>query len=184
LDEELAVAELGERANITAISDYASMSRGRVAELLKVSKIRPDKNRLYPVADAITALVAFSDAGISIGKQIGADALSSDVGDRNAHLAALASARAASEQARARKLLLECESKERRLVEREAVTKAALEFATHVRNSLLGLSAKAAHRFVGVRTAEDAERILEELIREELTALSDVDAYVLGEIAE
>lgn len=184
MDTELAVAELGERANITAISDYASMSRGRVAELLKVSKIRADKNRLYPVADAITALAAFSDAGISIGKQIGADAPPSEVGERNMHLAALASARAASEQARARKLLIEVETKTGKLVSREAAQNAANEFATYTRNSLLGLPAKIAHRFVGVRSAEDAERILDEAIRDELTALSDVDSYVLGEMIE
>ncbi|MGJ0396291.1 MAG: hypothetical protein ACR65U_08710 [Methylocystis sp.] len=100
------------------------------------------------------------------------------------HLAALASARAASEQARARKLLIEVETKTGKLVSREAAQNAANEFATYTRNSLLGLPAKIAHRFVGVRSAEDAERILDEAIRDELTALSDVDSYVLGEMIE
>jgi hypothetical protein len=181
LDTELAVAELGERANITAISDYASMSRGRVAELLKVSKIRADKNRLYPVADAITAVVAFSNAGISIGKQIGADAPSSDVGERNTHLAALASARAASELARARKLELAVAKEECRLVSREAVSQTAIEFAMHIRNGLLGFPARVAHKLVGAADAEAIERVLDDAIREELAALSDIDLFALSD---
>ncbi|MGJ0534276.1 hypothetical protein [Methylocystis sp.] len=97
------------------------------------------------------------------------------------HLAALASARAASEQARARKLLLECETKERRLVEREAVTKAALEFAMHIRNGLLGFPARVAHKLVGAADAEAIERVLDDAIREELAALSDIDLFALND---
>jgi hypothetical protein len=171
---------LPERANITAISDALAMGRGHARKILDAAKIRHDKDGKYDSARAIEALTAFSDADKALGLALAG----ANPEKQTDHLAQLASAKAQAEMARARKLEIEVAQKEGRLVSREAVETATAEFATYARNSLLGLPAKIAHRFVGVRSAEDAERILDEAIRDELSNLSDVDNYVLGEMIE
>lgn len=171
---------LPQRVNITALSDALAMGRGHAKKIFDAAKIRHDKDGKYDSARAIEALTAFSDADKALGLALAG----ANPEKKNDHLAQLASAKAQAEIARARKLEIEVAQKEGRLVSREAAQNAANEFATYTRNSLLGLPAKIAHRFVGVRSAEDAERILDEAIRDELTALSDVDSYVLGEMIE
>ncbi|ULO24249.1 hypothetical protein [Methylocystis sp. SB2] len=122
------------------------------------------------------ALLAFSDAGRSTGHAMNGYG---NVATRNDHMQALAAARATAESARARKIELEVASKEGRLVSRDVVNKTAVEFATHIRNGLLGFPARIAHKLVGAADAEAIERVLDDAIREELAALSDIDLYAL-----
>jgi phage terminase Nu1 subunit (DNA packaging protein) len=168
---------LPERANITAISDALAMGRGHAKKILDAAKIRHDKDGKYDSARAIEALTAFSDADKALGLALAG----ANREKQKDHLAQLASAKAQAEMARARKLEIEVAQKEGRLVSREAVQNELTSFATFIRNGFLGLPAKIAHRFVGVRSAEDAERILDELIREELAALSDIDLFALDD---
>jgi phage terminase Nu1 subunit (DNA packaging protein) len=165
-------------AGITELAEAAGLSRDRAKQVLDTAKIKRDKYRKYPTELAMQALLAFSDAGKSTGHALNGYG---NPDTRNDHMQALAAARATAESARARKIELEVASKEGRLVSREAVNQAAVEFSTHIRNGLLGFPARIAHKLVGAADAEAIERVLDEAIREELAALSDIDLYALSD---
>ncbi|PWB89866.1 hypothetical protein C5688_13585 [Methylocystis sp. MitZ-2018] len=170
--------DLPSAAGITELAEAAGLSRDRAKQVLDTAKIKRDKYRKYPTELAMQALLAFSDAGKATGHALNGYG---NPDTRNDHMQALAAARATAESARARKIELEVASKEGRLVSREAVNKTAVEFATHVRNGLLGFPARIAHKLVGSQSADEIEGIIDVAIREELAALSDIDHYALGE---
>ena len=68
----------------------------------------------------------------------------------------------------------------RKLIARADVEQAALSFATILRNSLMGLPAKVCTRLVG-RDADEIERILDEVMRDALSHVADLDNYVFDE---
>ncbi len=170
--------DLPPEAGITELAEAAGLSRDRAKQVLDTAKIKRDKYRKYPTEIAMQVLLAFSDAGKATGHALNGYG---NPDTRNDHMQALAAARATAESARARKIELEVANKEGRLVSRDAVNKTAVEFATHVRNGLLGFPARIAHTLVGVADAEAIERVLDDAIRVELATLTDIDLFALSD---
>jgi hypothetical protein len=168
--------DLPPRAGVTALAEAAGLSRSRAKQILDTAAIKRDKYREYPTSAAMAALLAFSDASRSTGHALNGDG---NPDTRNDHMQALAAARATAETARARKVELEVAQKEGRLISRAAVLSAATDFATHLRNGLLGLGPRIATKCVG-RDAEEIAAIIDGAIRDALSDLSDADAYLLG----
>ena len=168
--------DLPNEAGITALADVAGLARDRAKQVLDTAGIRRDKYKKYNTDRALTALLAFKDASRSTGHAL------NGLGNPDApqdHLQALAAARATAEEARARKLTLEVAAKEGKLIARADVETAAVNFATILRNSLMGLPAKICTRLVG-RDADEIERILDDAIRDALSHASDYDNFILG----
>jgi hypothetical protein len=172
--------DLGPRANITQLAHVLNMNRAEAKRILEIAKIKRDaRAREYPTAIALAALVAFTDSSKSSGAQL--NGMGS--GYENSNLNALADARASAEKARARKVELEVSQKEGKLVSKQAVVTAATDFATLLRNGLLGLGSRIATRCAG-RTQDEIANIIEDALRDALEELSDLDAYLLSEAAQ
>jgi hypothetical protein len=171
--------DLGPRSNITQLAHVLNMNRAEAKRILEIAKIKRDaRAREYPTEIALAALVAFTDSSKASGQQL--NGMGS--GYENSNLNALADARASAEKARARKVILEVEQKEGRLVSKQAVVTAATDFATHLRNGLLGLGARICTKCVG-RDADEISDIIETAIADALADLSDADSYLLTEAA-
>ncbi len=169
---------MSERLNITTLAEMANLSRDRARDVLKMAGIKRDTYRLYDAEQAMKALTAFTDSNMASGNHLagrGSDYSGSGI-------EALAAARASAEIARARKVELEVAQKEGRLVTKQAVIEAATDFATLMRNGLLGLGSRISTRCVG-RSADEISTIIEDAIADALADLSDVDNYLLKEVA-
>lgn len=169
----------GERLNISTLAEMTNLSRQRAKQVLQTCGIRRDSYRLYDADKALTALRAFTDTSKASGHRLSGEG--STAAPPNDQMAALANARAAAEQARARKVELEVAQKEGRLISREAVTETAVAFASHLRNGLLGMGARVATKCVG-RDADAISAIIEDAMRDALADLSDLDAYIMREV--
>ena len=170
--------DLGPEANITELAELAGLSRNRAKQILDTAKVKRDKYRKYPTKLALECLLAFKDSSRSSGHAL------SNMGNidahQNDHMMALAAARATAENARARKLELEVAAKEGRLIDRKDVETAALNFATILRNSLMGLPSRLCTTLAG-RSADEIETILDDAMRDALANVADLDNYLFDD---
>jgi phage terminase Nu1 subunit (DNA packaging protein) len=169
--------DLAAEAGITELAEVAGLSRPRAKQILNVAQIKRDKYRKYPTQRALEALFAFKDASRSSGHALAG--LGNIDAPQTDHMQSLAAARATAENARARKLELEVGVKEGKLIARADVETAALNFATILRNSLLGLPSRLCTTLVG-RDADAIEIILADALRDALSNASDLDNYIFG----
>ena len=170
--------DLPNEAGITELADLAGLSRNRAKQILDMAKVKRDKYKKYPTKLALDALYAFKDASRSSGHSLAG--MGNPDAPQNDHMMALAAARATAETARARKLTLEVETREGNLIARKDVEAAALNFATILRNSLMGLPSRICAQLAG-RSADEIETILDDAMRDALANVADLDNYLFDD---
>lgn len=160
------------RANITDIAAACHVSRSKAAQTLKAAGLRRGKDGTYLFAKAVETIEALKDPAMSAGNRAAgrAEGASSDA------IVTLANAKALSESARAKKLMLEVAQKEGRLIDRQTVIDAGQDVLAHIRVGLVGLAPRIAPRLLD-KDAASISRTLTEEIENTLRDLADVDAF-------
>lgn len=146
-----------------------------VAAHLKTAGLRPDVEGLVPLDRATAIIEAAADTRSSAGH--GAMGRGHHNGSDVSEIGALAKSRADAEAMRARKLRLEIETKEGKLLDKATVMAAFADLVTRTRDHLLLLPAQIASRVSGITDERKIAAIIDDEIRRALTTLSDAEAF-------
>ena len=158
------------RARITDIAAATNINRQRAAQILKAAGMRKDTGGTFLREKAIETINAIKDPALVVGNRAAgrASGASSDA------VATLAASKALAEQFRAKKLELEIQQREGKLVPREEVETNARNFATFIRSAFLGMGPSIAPRLVG-KSADEISNLIDADVRTILERLANVD---------
>jgi hypothetical protein len=148
------------------------LSLPTIRAALKAANIEADTGKFDEVS-ALAALAAQVDPARTAGH---AAAGLGDVSSKP--ISAYADARANSERMRARKLELEILSRSGELVDREQVKQIGTSLITSARIALLAVPSKVAPKLLDIKNALDAQRIVDQAIRDALGDLADELKFV------
>jgi hypothetical protein len=149
------------------------LSLPTIRAALKAAEVKADATGKFLEAAALAALAEQVDPARTAGH---AAAGQGDVTGKP--ISAYADARANSERMRARKLELEILSRSGELVDREQVKQIGISIITSARIALLAVPSKVAPKLLDIKHALDAQRIVEEAIRDALGDLADELKFV------
>jgi len=178
-DDELAAARAPRRANITAIAEATHTSKGRAVTILKLARMRRASDGTFLYEKAVAEILASKDLARSVGHQVGGD--DSALVGAVANVAAGVNSKVLFDAARTRKLTIEVEKMEGRLIERAVVIEMGLDIAAHVRINLAGIGAKIANDVVHAKDAATAQAFIDDAIHEALQKVADFDVFFLGD---
>lgn len=163
------------RASITELAAEFRIPRSAALAHLKDAGIPRAPDKSFPYDEAAEAISLRIDKATAIGNRLAGRG--GGIGDDEA-LRQLAKAKADTAIAQAAKIQIDVETKRGNLLPKADVLAATDAFAKHLRNGLMGVGSKVGARVVG-KSADDAARIVNTAIREALTDLSDIDAFIL-----
>ncbi|OYX78511.1 MAG: hypothetical protein B7Y77_02255 [Bradyrhizobium sp. 35-63-5] len=166
-----------------SLKQRTGLSLLTIRKALKSAGVQADSVGSVDEAAALAAIAANVDPARTAGHAVGGkgDVAEASGAATRGKLGTLADAKARSEIARADKLEIENRRRAGELVERAAVERAGVALFTQTRIALLAIASKVAPRLLGITDALDAQRIVDEAIREALAAFAE-DQQALAEI--
>lgn len=173
----LSLPEFGLRAvsppdlvSVKALADASGLDARTVRAILKRAGTHEYAGRTFRRAEALAAIRAGHDPSLEAGHALaGRGAVAPSTA-----MAELSRARASAETMRARKLELDVETRERRLVPRAEVEAAARDVITRATAAFMSTAVRVAPRLVNVADPTVIRRAIEAECRAALAALADV----------
>ena len=168
-----------------AIKQSTGLSLPTIRKALKAAAVVPNSAGQYDEAAALAAIASQVDPARTAGHAVGGkgEVAEASGGSTRGSLNGYADARARSEEMRAQKLELEVRKRNGELVERAAVERAGVALFVQTRIALMAVGSKVAPQLLGVANALDGQRIVDEAIREALTAFANETAAIADILA-
>lgn len=167
-ETDLAVSK---RGTIQEIAEATGVNQATVRRALRAEGLTPGRGG-YAFNDAVEIVKAIADQDRLLGNA------ASGRGEGGAtQVSAYSEAKALAERHRARKLELENEATEGRLIPREAVTDTGVGIITAVRTALLAIGTRVAPKLAGKTDLPEIARLIEEEVRTVLGVLADPDRF-------
>lgn len=164
------------RGKIQDIADATGVDQATVRRAMGAVGLTPGRGG-YVFDEAVKIVEAIADKD----RVMASDAAGST---GRARLSPYAEAKTQSELHRARKLQIENEVAEAKLVDRQAVHDTGVNLVTEVRTALLAVGNRVAEKLVGLSDTTQIAAIVEAGIRDVLAALADEAAFVAAIEAE
>lgn len=165
------------RGTIQDIADATEVDQATVRRALKAAGLVPGRGG-YQFDDAVKIVEAIADKD----RVMASDAAGRAGG--GARLSPYAEAKTQSELHRARKLQIENEVAEGKLIDRQSVHDTGVNLVTEVRTALLAVGNRVAGKLVGLSDTTEIATIVEAGIRDVLATLADEAAFVAAIEAE